>query len=90
MLRLWNVSKCIAVGSQAINTYVVCSSLEIWRLPQGATINWTDGYEWTEPIATNISGNPINLALQKVVDDVVLLTQEAPYTPWLFAIGLAG
>jgi hypothetical protein len=77
-LSLWNVSKCIRVASEAIHTYASYSAPEIWRPPQGATIDWNNGYEWNVPIANNISGNAINLGLQKVVGDVALVTQEAP------------
>jgi hypothetical protein len=77
-LSLWNVSKCIRVASEAIHTYASYSAPEIWRPPQGATIDWNNGYEWNVPIANNISGNAINLGLQKVVDDIALVTQEAP------------
>jgi hypothetical protein len=76
-LMLWNVSKCIQVAS-AIQTYTSYSPPEIWRPPQGATIDWNNGYEWNVSIANNISGNPLNLAVQKVVDNKVLVTQEAP------------
>jgi hypothetical protein len=77
-LSLWNVSKCIRVASEAIHTYASYSAPEIWRPPQGATIDWNNGYEWNVPIANNTSGNAINLGLQKVVDDIALVTQEAP------------
>jgi len=75
MLSLWNASKCIAEGSvnQIYRSY---SPAEIWRPPQGATIDWNDGYEWSVPIATNISGVPIvpGLGVSAVDSDVVLLT----------------
>jgi hypothetical protein len=75
-LRLWNASKSIAAGAQKNNTYLTYSSKEIWRPPQGATIDWNDGYEWSVPIATNISGVPIvpPLGISKISDDVILMT----------------
>jgi len=77
-LSLWNVSKCIEVASAALNTYASYSAPETWRPPQGATIDWNNGYEWNVPIANSSSGNPLNLGIQKVVDDIVLVAQEAP------------
>jgi outer membrane protein assembly factor BamB len=78
MLRLWNMSKCIEVGSTKNNIYTVYSAAEIWRPPQGVTLDWNDGYEWNATVATDISGVPIipGLAISKVVDDVVLLTAQ--------------
>ena len=75
-LNMWNSTKCIAAGSQKALTYLTYSSAEIWRPPQGATIDWNAGYQWSIPLATNISGVPIipALAVSKVTDDVVLTT----------------
>ena len=74
-LSLWNASKCIAEGS-VNQTYRSYSPAETWRPPQGATIDWAGGYEWSVPIATNISGVPIvpGLGVSAVDSDVVLLT----------------
>jgi hypothetical protein len=79
MLRLWNMSKCIEAGSQKRNTYVMYSSEEIWRPPLGATIDWNDGYEWSVPLAANISGVPIipPLGVSRVSDEVVLVTAQS-------------
>ncbi len=76
MLNMWNSTKCIAAGSQKNLYYLTYSSAEIWRPPQGATIDWNVGYQWSIPLATNISGVPIipGLAVSKVTDDVVLTT----------------
>ncbi len=75
-LSLWNASKCIAVASQAINKYSVYSAAEIWRPPQGSTIDWNGGYEWRVPIVTNISGVPIQsediLSTLWISDGVIL------------------
>ena len=75
MLSLWNVSKCIQAGS-VNQTYRSYSPAETWRPPQGATIDWKAGYEWSRPIATNISGAPIvpALSVSAVDSDIVLLT----------------
>jgi len=75
-LTMWNSTKCIAAGSQKNLYYLIYSSAEIWRPPQGATIDWSPGYQWSVPLATNISGVPISppLAITLISDDVVLTT----------------
>ena len=74
LLNLWNISKCIEVGSTKHNIYTSYSAAEIWRPPKGVTLDWNDGYEWSVPLATNISGVPIipPLSIAKISDDVVL------------------
>ena len=76
MLNMWNISKCIEVGSNKINVWSGYHAEEVFRPPLGATLNWSDGYEWTVPIATEYSGEPIvpPLAVSKVSDGVVLMT----------------
>jgi outer membrane protein assembly factor BamB len=76
LLRMWNSTKCISAGSQKYLTYLTYSSAEIWRPPQGATIDWNAGYQYIVPAATNISGVPIvpALGVTRVSDDVVLAT----------------
>ncbi len=88
-LSLWNASKCIAAGSGKNLTFANYSPAEIWRPPQGTTINWNDGYEWTVPIATNISGAPISpaLAISAVSDGVVLTIGLDTSTPGRFQTG---
>ncbi|MGE5532789.1 MAG: PQQ-binding-like beta-propeller repeat protein, partial [Bacillota bacterium] len=75
-LNMWNSTKCIAAGAQKYLTFLTYSSAEIWRPPQGATIDWTQGYQWSIALATNISGVPITpgLAVSKVASGVVLTT----------------
>ena len=76
MLTMWNSTKCIAAGSQKNLFYTVYSSSEIWRPPQGATIDWSAGYQWSAPLASNISGVPIipPLSITKIDSGVVLTT----------------
>jgi outer membrane protein assembly factor BamB len=78
MLTMWNSSKCIAEGSTKNNIYLIYSAAEIWRPPQGATIDWSPGIEWRAPLATNISGVPIipPLGVSKISDDVVLTVAQ--------------
>ena len=76
MFSLWNLTKCVSVGSGKIYYFGNYSPDETWRPPQGATIDWNDGYEWSVPVATTISGAPIGaggLALSRISDDVALM-----------------
>ncbi len=75
MLSMWNSSLCIEAGSQKNNIYLIYSASEIWRPPQGATIDWNAGYQWSVPIATNVSGVPITVP-QSIsgIDSGVILT----------------
>ncbi|MGD0995193.1 MAG: PQQ-binding-like beta-propeller repeat protein [Candidatus Bathyarchaeia archaeon] len=78
MMTMWNASLCIATASTNLYFYVVYSSGEVWRPPQGAAIPWSGGNQWSVPIATNMSGVPISLSLSEVSNGVALLTQSAP------------
>ena len=76
MLTMWNASKCIEVGSNKINLWSGYHAEEIFRPPLGATLNWSDGYQWTVPIATEYSGEPIvpSLNVAKESEGVILMT----------------
>jgi outer membrane protein assembly factor BamB len=76
VLTMWNSTKCIAAGSAKNLFFTVYSSAEIWRPPQGATIDWSAGYQWSAPLASNISGVPIipGLGISKIDSGVVLTT----------------
>jgi hypothetical protein len=77
-LSLWNFSKCIETAASS-QIFVLYSSAEIWRPPQGATIDWKGGYEWSVPLASNVSGTPIapfGLSVSKISDDVIFMTAQ--------------
>ena len=61
-LIFWNSSKDIMTYSPYLNLPVTSGVIGsgLWRPPQGATIPWAAGIEWSEPLATNISGAPIS------------------------------
>jgi outer membrane protein assembly factor BamB len=86
MLSLWNMSKCIAASQPFTFIY---SPAEIWRPPQGATIDWNDGYEWSVPVATEISGVPISpaLGIYGISDDAIFLSVSDVSTPGNFQTG---
>jgi len=50
MLSLWNASRCIQEGSWDL-FHAIYTPLETWRPPQGATIDWNGGIEWSVPVA---------------------------------------
>ena len=79
VLSSWSITKCIEVASAELNTYTSYSAGEIWRPPQGATIDWNNGYEWSVPISDEF--NPLSVVLSKVSDGIVLLTEEKPGHP---------
>ncbi len=70
MLQLWNASKCIQEGSWD-QFYLIYTPLEVWRPPQGATIDWNGGIEWSIPIDPKLSRSTVSVAT--VSDGVVLL-----------------
>jgi len=77
-LSLWNSTKCIMDnGFKMLSPLSSYSTYEVWRPPQGQTIDWTLGNQWSVPVATNISGVPFapySLGITRISDDVVLLT----------------
>jgi outer membrane protein assembly factor BamB len=79
-LTMWNASRCIAEGSTANELFLMYSAQEIWRPPQGATIDWNGGNQWTVPIAFSANTGSFP-ATCRVSDNVVLLTQSAPTIP---------
>jgi outer membrane protein assembly factor BamB len=82
-LNLWNISKCITVGSIPIwgGSSGSYTPYEVFQPPQGATLDWNDGYEWSVPIATDISGAPLSMGISRISDDVVLMTQSSEEVP---------
>jgi outer membrane protein assembly factor BamB len=66
MISLWNASRCIQEGSWD-QTYTFYTPTEVWRPPQGATIDWNGGIEWSVPVAG--VGD-----LNCVTDDVIVTT----------------
>ncbi len=89
-LNMWNSTVCINLGANYGSILGAGPSIANnweWRPPQGGIINFALGIEWSEPLATNISGVPIppgTLSLGSVGADtggsvnsgVVLLTSN--------------
>jgi outer membrane protein assembly factor BamB len=90
-LNLWNSTKCI-MATAAPDT-----GQWMWRPPQGASIPFAYGKQWSVPIPTNISGVPITPALSlpsysMITGDVIVLqsTQATSFgwgPGWLIEAG---
>ncbi|MCW4003691.1 MAG: PQQ-binding-like beta-propeller repeat protein [Candidatus Bathyarchaeota archaeon] len=78
-LIMWNASKCIAAGTPYLGAGY--SPRETWRPPQGATIDWKGGIEWSIPVPTNISGVPIAFSpsIGAISDDAVFVTYQSGF-----------
>ncbi len=58
-LTMWNSTRCINLA--IANSYGGPNVPDnwYWRPPQGASINFSLGIQWSAPIATSVSGSPI-------------------------------
>ena len=77
-LNKWNSTK--AIMKYALKTGVIsethpANNLWSWRPPKGGIIPFSYGIEWSVPIATNISGAPIDLSYSGIASGVILLAQ---------------
>jgi hypothetical protein len=74
-LNLWNSSAAILMASSWFGTP---SKNQIsWRPPQGGSIPFSWGMEWSKPVPTTLNGQPISLGINTMSPDVLLLR----YTP---------
>ncbi|MGO8805824.1 MAG: PQQ-binding-like beta-propeller repeat protein [Candidatus Bathyarchaeia archaeon] len=89
MLTMWNASLCIQKASQANNIYFTYSAAQIWRPPQGATIDWSLGNNWSAQLAQTVSGVPITdpQSLTGIDNGIALVTAQPLSTE--FGQGLA-
>jgi len=71
-LNMWNSTK--AILKYGYDTFVLLG-LQVWRPPQGGIIPFSNGIQWTMPIATNISGAPITLSYAGISSGVILMDQ---------------
>jgi outer membrane protein assembly factor BamB len=77
-LVAWNSTK--AIFQYGLDTGLVLpgfgmNNLWTWRPPQGAVIPFSDGIQWSMPIANNISGTPISLTYSGISNGVILMQQ---------------
>jgi|WetSurMetagenome_2_1015567.scaffolds.fasta_scaffold38596_1 outer membrane protein assembly factor BamB len=74
-LTMWNSTQCISAGAQKNLFFTIYSAQEVWRPPQGATIDWSAGNQWSVPVDSTLNGAPIiGLSVSKVTDGIVLAT----------------
>jgi outer membrane protein assembly factor BamB len=81
-LNCWNSTKAIdrydiARGILSATSFTMWE----WRPPQGGIIPFSYGSEWSMPIATNMSGNPIALAYSGIGSGVILMDQYSSAGP---------
>lgn len=71
-LTVWNSTRTILRG---VNGNSDLGNAWQWRPTQDGIYNFANGIEWSAPIATNISGVPINpaLSISGMTNDVVLM-----------------
>jgi hypothetical protein len=74
-LNMWNSSKCI-LDSAPENPFYQGAKPWFWRPPQGETLEFGVGIEWSVPIADNINGVPIipGLGINGIGGGAILMT----------------
>ncbi len=84
-LNMWNSTLCIQKQMSLSSSY--------WRPPQNAVLDFSPGIQWSAPLATNISGVPLNfvsmgmfnppgLSIRGISSGVILMTQYASVAGW--------
>ncbi len=74
----WNSTLAIFnYGFQTGGLYAAApiDNLWTWRPSQGGVVPFSDGIEWTAPIATSISGAPIALTYSGISSGVILMNE---------------
>jgi hypothetical protein len=82
-INMWNSTRCINSqnGQYYMGNY---ADTWFWRPPQDAVLDFGPGIQWTTPLATNISGQPLidptnglnGLSLSGINSGVILLTEQ--------------
>ena len=72
-LNLWNSTQCIVVGTNGLAAWQ-------WRPTQNAQILFSKGIMWSQPIATNYTGNalPSTLAIRNNDATTIVMNAYAP------------
>ena len=61
-LTLWNSTQCLISGMPYFRTGAIVTA-GLWMPPQGATLSFQAGVEWSVPLPATYQGNPITLAI---------------------------
>ncbi len=76
-LNMWNSTRCINLVGTNYGGGGAVADQWMWRPPYNGQIDFKLGIQWSAPIATNISGNPITLSLSALNSGVALMTQSS-------------
>jgi len=63
-LNMWNSSRCILIGQAPQQVSVSTETNWMWRPPQGASIPFSYGIQWTKPLAMTMTadnGSTVNI-----------------------------
>ena len=75
-LNLWNSSRCILLGQGAQQGFASESNW-MWRPPQGASISWELGKQWSVPMTTTmIASNGTKVNINAAVSESAGVTQN--------------
>ena len=77
-LNAWNSTKAIMTYAFSTGQLTESSSTSnsySWRPPQGSVVPFSYGIQWSAPLETNSSGNPITLGYSETCSGVILMTQ---------------
>jgi len=76
-LNMWNSTRCINLGGTPFTVFTAFPDANSWAWRPGndVSVNFSYGIQWTKPLATNISGVPIDgsLSLKATSSDTLLL-----------------
>jgi len=77
-LNMWNSTRCINIGQGGNPASGYPTGLAdnwMWRPRLNAVLPFYVGTQWTAPLATTLSGQPISLGISAINSGVVLMTQ---------------
>ncbi|MCL5949248.1 MAG: hypothetical protein M1490_02075, partial [Candidatus Bathyarchaeota archaeon] len=77
-LNMWNSTRSINIGqggSQSSGYPTGLADNWMWRPRLNAVLPFYVGIQWTAPLATNLSGQPIRLSIGAINSGAILMTQ---------------
>jgi hypothetical protein len=72
-LTMWNSTRAIMRGASGTSD----PNGWQWNPAQNLVVNFSNGNQWSAPLATNISGTPITLGISAINSGVALMTQAS-------------